>query len=517
MAAALVQTSSAGVGGYPSASTSFSSTPTVGNVVFVTGFWNPTFGTEPTGISISDNQGNTYSAVVRSAVTQENGVFIGYCVIGTASGTFTVTATVTGGSADAGVALCLQEWSGMDTASLLDQSGSGTQFVNSSFSVSASGANSGADRVVFAGVSGRGSDITPTNNPPNTGYTNVFARLTGSFGEPRGLASYKVVSASETSSADWSTISSGSGGSLAMVIATFAVASGSDPNAAQAETITFSDAQTGVAKFIGASAESITFADTQAATADFISAQSETITLSDSQLAASNSDAAQAETLTLSDSQVATGGSGAQQAETLTLSDSSVAVQASANAQAETITLSDSAVAVAAFDGAQDESITLFDEQDATEPSDSAQEETITFVDSQVAVQDSACAQGESITFEDVVTTPSSAGGNLTQASPGLIPKIWPGLTVRYEGKPKRVQQLDEEERERLEEIAEQAVIEAANEKTKKAMKASLQASMRAAEIELAAASYIKLVEQAALLRMEQIEEEEIAVALILM
>jgi len=226
MAASLVQTSSPGVGGYPSANTSFSSTPTVGNVVFVTGFWNPTFGTEPTSISISDNQGNTYSAVVRSAVTQENGVFIGYCVIGTASGTFTVTATVTGGSADAGVALCLQEWSGMDTASLLDQSGSGTQFVNSSFSVSASGANSGDDRVVIAGVSGRGSDITPTNSPPDTGYTNVFARLTGGFGEPRGLASYKVVTASETSSADWGTISSGSGGSLAMVIATFAVEAG---------------------------------------------------------------------------------------------------------------------------------------------------------------------------------------------------------------------------------------------------------------------------------------------------
>lgn len=109
-------------------------------------------------------------------------------------------------------------------------------------------------------------------------------------------------------------------------------------------------------------------------------------------------------------------------------------------------------------------------------------------------------------------------GSNLTQAAPGLIPKIWPGLSIRYEGKPKqRVEQLDEEERERIEEIAEQAVIDAAAERTKKAMKASLQASMRAAEIELAAKSYLHLVEQAALLRAEQIEEEDIAVALLLM
>lgn len=116
------------------------------------------------------------------------------------------------------------------------------------------------------------------------------------------------------------------------------------------------------------------------------------------------------------------------------------------------------------------------------------------------------------------VTLSYAGGSNLTQAAPGLTPKVWPGLSIRYEGKPKRrIEELEEEERERIEEIAEQAVIEAANERTKKAMKASLQASMRAAEIEIAATSYLRLVEQAALLRMEQIEEEDIAVALLLM
>lgn len=112
----------------------------------------------------------------------------------------------------------------------------------------------------------------------------------------------------------------------------------------------------------------------------------------------------------------------------------------------------------------------------------------------------------------------ATEGSNLTRAAPGLTPKIWPSLWIRYEGKPKkRIELLEEEERERIEEIAEQAVIEAASEKTKKAMRESLQASMRAAEIELATTSYLRLVEQAAALRMEQIEEEDIAVVLALL
>lgn len=430
MAAAVVQSSSSVAGGYPSASASFSSLPTVGNVVFVTGVWNPSFGTEPTGVTVSDNQGNTYSTTTHRVVTQENGVFIARAVVGTSSGTFTVTATVTGGSADAGVGLRLIEVSGMDNSDLLDQTGTGQQFLSggSDFTVTASGANTGADRLVIAVVSGRGDDITPTNSPPSSGYTNSLALSSGGFGEPRGLSAYKIVTSSETSSANWGTISGGSG-SGSLVIATFKVASGTDPNAAQDETISFSDAQTGVAKFIGLSAESITFADSQAATADFISAQAETITLSDSQVAASNSDAAQDETLTLSDSQVATGGSDAEQAETLTLSDSAIAVQASANAQAETITLSDSAVAVAAFDGLQDESITLVDEQEATDPGESAQDETITFLDSQVAVQDSACAQGESITFVDVV---SAAGDDpIIDTHDGFWVREWKKMVER--------------------------------------------------------------------------------------
>lgn len=224
--ASVVQATSSVAGGYPSANVSFSTLPTVSNVVFVTGVWNPSFGTEPTSITVSDNQGNTYATTVYNASTQANGVFISRAVVATSSGTFTVTATVTGGSADAGVGLALMEVSGMDNADLLDQTGTGTQFLSApgfDFTVTASGANTGDDRLVIAVVSGRGDSITPTNNPPNTGYTTLLSLTGGGFGDPRGLSAYKIVSAGETSSAGWGEINGGSG-SGGMLIATYKIA-----------------------------------------------------------------------------------------------------------------------------------------------------------------------------------------------------------------------------------------------------------------------------------------------------
>ncbi len=231
MPAALVQTTPVNIGGYPSAFESFASLPTVGNVVIIAGVWNPSFGSEPTGVSVLDNQGNEYDVVFHRVPPgdnpQGNGAFIGYCVVEDSTGTFTVTATVTGGGADAGVAVCAQEWSGLDVADLLDQTGNGQQFLNSEFdfSVTASGENTGADRLVIAVVSGRGDDITPVNEPPLVGYSTFFAQGLGVFAEARGFAAYKVVSEIETSSANWGTIAGGSG-SGSLVLATFKVAEG---------------------------------------------------------------------------------------------------------------------------------------------------------------------------------------------------------------------------------------------------------------------------------------------------
>lgn len=229
MPASPVQSSSLVVGGYPSASTSFSSTPTVGGTVLVTGTYSPSFGTPPTGVSITDNQGNTYSVLRSVSSIGDSGAFIGYAAIGTASGTFTVTATVTGGSADAGVMVSAQEWSGLDNTGLLDQQGAATLAFGTGTdqTVTASGVNAAADRVVIGVLASRNSASISSvqNSPPITGYTNIYARLTVSFGEPGGLAAYKIVSATETSSVNWGEVTDG-GFISALQIATFAVAAG---------------------------------------------------------------------------------------------------------------------------------------------------------------------------------------------------------------------------------------------------------------------------------------------------
>ncbi len=232
MPATLVQTSSLGIGNSPSASASFSSLPTPGNVVLAIGVWNPSFGTAPTGVTITDNQsGNSYDTTYygESGSGDENGCFLSWAEVVGSSGTFTASVAVTGGSADAGMAIILQEWSGLDVADLVDQIGTNVAFYGaaSDFLVAAAGANAGADRLVIAILSGRSNSNFSTieNNPPLAGYTSIFNQLTGSFADARGLAAYKVVSALETSSADFGEVT-GPPGRGTMLLVTLAVAAG---------------------------------------------------------------------------------------------------------------------------------------------------------------------------------------------------------------------------------------------------------------------------------------------------
>ena len=229
MPATLVQTSPVGTGGYgiPTPA-SLGSLPAPGNVVFAVGVWNPAYGSAPTSVSVTDNLGNTYTVLAFASTANQNGCFIAWCVAGSSAGTFTASVSVTGGAADAGVSFALQEWSGLDTAALLDQVGSGIQDWGSAFSVTAAAPNAAADRLVFAVLSGRNNtNITAFgNNPPATGFTSIFSQPTGVFGDPRGVAAYKVVSSIETSSADWGVVASTAGGQGPMLIATFAVATG---------------------------------------------------------------------------------------------------------------------------------------------------------------------------------------------------------------------------------------------------------------------------------------------------
>lgn len=112
------------------------------------------------------------------------------------------------------------------------------------------------------------------------------------------------------------------------------------------------------------------------------------------------------------------------------------------------------------------------------------------------------------------VFVPRLGGDNLTNAAPGLIPKSWP-LTVRYEGKRRRKHDQDEEKR--IQEIAEEAVLQAAEEASKRSMKASIEASMKAAKLELAAATMDRLLKLAVKVHEEKMEEEELEMVLALL
>ena len=553
MPASLVQSSSSATGyrsgGSTSVSVSLPSTPAVGNTAFIVGILN-LFAPLPGPLGITDDQGNTWSIRTFTG-PQANFYFIGYAPIGVAAGT-TITFDAGAGSNFAFIAMA-SEWSGLDNADLYDREGTAAVESGNQYIVTASAANTGADRLVIALAGPRGGGSWPGPPAAPAGYADFFSSSSGDF---LGSASYKTVSTIETSSADWGVLSTG-GGQGGMLIVTFKEGGGGSEEA-QSESITFSDSQSGSAKFLGAQSETQASTDSQTAVAKFLGAQSETLTLSDSQASVLKLSSTQEETIAFSDSQVGAAKFAAAQPEAITFTDSQVGDSFGQSTQvetisfadsqgaaakfisdladsislsdvvdgpakyqgalADTITLTDSAVSAIKFQGLQDESITLADSQDAVAPAFSQVVEQITLTDAQSAIQTGSAQVGEYIAFSDVVARPADGGDNLTHAAPGLTPKIWPGLFVRYEGKTKRrVEELEEEERERLEEIAEQAVIEAANARTKKAMKASLQASMRAAEIELAAASYLQLVEQAALLRMDQIEEEEIAFTLLLM
>jgi hypothetical protein len=216
----LEQTAARVEGGYPSASVSFSSTPTVGNLLIAYINFGPNYGGTITGATVTDNQGNTWATAAFSILNNGAGA-ISYCVPTTSSGTFTVTAQPTvSGTSDAAVGVALQEWSGM-SATPFDQSGTSNAISGSPFTVTASGANATADSLVCALLTARSTITAIDNNPPSTGYTHVFSSLTSGATEP-AVASYKVVTAGETSSADWGTVTNGSDGTVA--IATFSAA-----------------------------------------------------------------------------------------------------------------------------------------------------------------------------------------------------------------------------------------------------------------------------------------------------
>lgn len=230
------QSTARAVGGYTSGgnavSTSFSSTPTAGRVILVRGEWSPSYGSVPTGVTISDNQGNTYSSQLANnstpgTGTQDAGVFLGWGVATTSSGTFTVTATLTGSGVDAAVSV--QAFELPITGITLDRTGIGTVVFGpgNTQTITASAANTGANRYVVALIGGRNntSITTVANNPPATGYTSLFDSRTIVTDGVGALGAWKDVTSTETSSVDWGDVDGG-GFFSTLLIATFSTTGG---------------------------------------------------------------------------------------------------------------------------------------------------------------------------------------------------------------------------------------------------------------------------------------------------
>lgn len=195
MAISLLQTSTRATGAAPAqfAASSFSSTPTVGNWVIAictAGFGS--YGTAPTGWTVTDNQGNTYTS--RAAATADgNRIGVFTAPITTASGTFTTTATFTGAGVDSDQGLTLLEVSILDAGSLVDllvQLSSDSSY-GTNFNVTTAATDS-SDEIVIAVVAVRGNGSlsgSPSPSVPPTNYTTIF-NVTSGLG--CGYAAYRI-------------------------------------------------------------------------------------------------------------------------------------------------------------------------------------------------------------------------------------------------------------------------------------------------------------------------------------
>lgn len=204
----------AGVSGPPyNLTCSFPSLPTVGNTVIVSAE------TYNTTITIADNQGNTYSTVgeIQSDDTHRH-AYLFSAPVTTSSGTFTVTVTL---AANSFIVLHIYEWSGLDNASLIDQTSTGKSDSGTATVTSGSITTTQADELIFMAVGGD-STATPTAGTGLTlGETTANASQTVITLDDQ----YRVVSAIQTGqtySIDFSPTTAG----YAFVLGTFKATTG---------------------------------------------------------------------------------------------------------------------------------------------------------------------------------------------------------------------------------------------------------------------------------------------------
>lgn len=201
---------------------SFGSLPLAGSCVIVDFGYNGASGSSAIS-SVADNQGNIYTQRQTAFDAVASNVAVYSCdAIGTPSGTFTVTITLTSSSLTGQAAIL--EWTS-PASPCFDKSGgfNSTSAGQTSSAVTASGANTGtvgAPQLVLDVIfdnGGAGSNVGMSD--PATGYTTTvyIQQDVDTFGA--GGSSYKIVTATETSAASrtWSTASN----SIAAAVATF--------------------------------------------------------------------------------------------------------------------------------------------------------------------------------------------------------------------------------------------------------------------------------------------------------
>ena len=193
-------------------------TPVVGDYVLV-GIADRAPGATSLTLAVADTSSNSWTSNVQLETTSImlTGIFCAH--ITAASGSFVITASQSSGS-NSGWAVWAMEVSGLSSCTA-DQTGShGTTSGSTTQSVTAAGANSNANDLVFSlvGLTYQNS-ATGLSNPPATGYTDIGNYDGGSSPYNSGAdAGYKIVSAIETSSAGWTSTSSLN---YSTVIATF--------------------------------------------------------------------------------------------------------------------------------------------------------------------------------------------------------------------------------------------------------------------------------------------------------
>lgn len=188
----------------PTHAVSFASLPAIGNYVVVIGTQANNFGaTDPTGFTVTDNQGHTYT--IAFAEGQGSSCYIAWALVATSSGTFTVTTTSAPGAVEGNASIQLLEVSGLATSSLVDLAVTLNDAVSytTQFNVTTSATDTAEELVIAVCTPRTLGDFNASPSPavPPASYTELFFDTTAGGA---GYAAYRITSATGAQSINFS-------------------------------------------------------------------------------------------------------------------------------------------------------------------------------------------------------------------------------------------------------------------------------------------------------------------------